>query len=87
MEYGRIVTSDEMIVRYKDKYCCIKQYLPNKPEKWAIKVWCLIDVVDKYAWACDVYVGTNTLLLGMPKPKKGDDAQVGPNVVHDLMQI
>ena len=44
---------------------------------------CLIDAMDKYAWTCDVYVGTNSLLLGMPNPKKGDDAQVGPNVVHD----
>lgn len=35
---GQQVALNEMMVRYKGKYCPIRQYLPNKPCKWGIKV-------------------------------------------------
>lgn len=45
---GDKTTADEMMVC--GKYCAIRSYLPNKPNKWGIKVWCLTDAVGKYAW-------------------------------------
>lgn len=35
---GQMITIDEMIVRYKGKYCPIWQYMPKKPCKWGIKI-------------------------------------------------
>lgn len=35
---GKILTIDEMILRYKGKYCTIQQYLPATPIKWGIKL-------------------------------------------------
>lgn len=45
---GKFVTVDKMMVMYKGKYCSIRQYLPNKPVKWGVKIWCLADSVSKY---------------------------------------
>jgi hypothetical protein len=42
------LTIDELMVSYKEKFCCIYQYLPSKPIKWGIKIWILCNVVPKY---------------------------------------
>jgi hypothetical protein len=39
-QLGAYCTIDEIMVRYKGSYCPIRQYLPMKPEKWDIKIWC-----------------------------------------------
>jgi hypothetical protein len=31
--------------------CRIRQYLPSKPTKWDVKVWCLADAKTKWVWA------------------------------------
>jgi hypothetical protein len=31
-------TIDEMMIRYKGNYCPLRQYMPQKPQKWGIKV-------------------------------------------------
>jgi hypothetical protein len=34
---GKLLTIDEMMVRYKGSYYPIQQYMTKKPEKWGIK--------------------------------------------------
>lgn len=48
-----------MIVRSKGKFCSIRQYLPKKPCKWGIKVWCIIDSSKKNVWDFKVYTGAS----------------------------
>jgi hypothetical protein len=31
-------TVDDMMVRYKGKYCPARQYMPKKPIKWGLKL-------------------------------------------------
>ena len=68
---GDKVTIDEMMVQYKDNYCLIHQYMPKKPTKWRIKVWCLTDSVSRYVWALEVYCGTNKGVPGIKGSKNG----------------
>jgi hypothetical protein len=58
---GAYCTIDEMMMRYKGSYCPIWQYLPMKPEKWGIKIWCLVDSITKYVYDFDVYMGKSML--------------------------
>lgn len=52
------MTVDESMIRYKRKYCPIRQYIPKKPTKWEIKVWALADAQKKYVYDFDVYTGS-----------------------------
>ena len=53
------ITIDETMVRYKDKYCPTKQYMPKIPIKWRLKVWYAIDPNSKFIYDFDVYCGKN----------------------------
>jgi hypothetical protein len=57
MELANFLTIDEMMIRYKGSYCPSRQYMPNKPEKWGIKVWCLADSITKFVSNFQFYVG------------------------------
>jgi hypothetical protein len=46
----KYVIIDEMMTQYKGSYCPACQYMPNKPEKWGVKVWCLADSKSKYVY-------------------------------------
>jgi hypothetical protein len=54
---GKKLTIDQMMVRYKGTYSPICQYMPNKPLKWGLKVWCLAYSDSKYVWNFDFYCG------------------------------
>jgi hypothetical protein len=54
---GKFLTIDKMMIRYKGSYCPSRQYMPNKPEKWGIKVWCLGDSITKFVSNFQIYVG------------------------------
>jgi hypothetical protein len=41
-------TIDEMMIRYKEIYCPLCQYMSQKPQKWGIKVWCIACSVTKF---------------------------------------
>ena len=45
---GMYLTIDEMMIRYKGIYCPARQYMPKKPQKWDVKVWCLADSIHRY---------------------------------------
>ena len=51
------MTVDESMVMYKGKYCSVRQYMPNKPVRFGIKVWAATDALSKYLWNFDIYCG------------------------------
>ena len=81
---GDKVTIDEMMIQYKVKYCLIRQYMPKKPTKWRIKIWCFTDSVSRYVWTFEVYCGANKRVPGIKGSKPGEAMQ-GVNVVHGLL--
>jgi hypothetical protein len=56
---GKVCTIDEMIIRYKGTYCPLRQYMPQKPQKWGIKVWYMACSVTKFVWNFALYCGKN----------------------------
>ena len=63
VEYGEFVTIDETMVRYKRMYCLARQYMPKKPVKWGVKVWCTADSKSKFIYDFDIYCGTTQATL------------------------
>jgi len=51
------VSVDESMVMYKGKYSPIRQYMPNKPVRFGLKVWVAADAVSKYVWKFQIYYG------------------------------
>jgi hypothetical protein len=81
---GAYCTIDEMMVRYKGTYCPIWQYLPMKPEKWGIKIWCLADSITKYVYDFDVYMGKNNVATEGPALPRGG-GNLAQGMVLNLM--
>jgi hypothetical protein len=81
---GAYCTIDEMMVRYKGSYCPIRQYLPMKPEKWGIKIWCLADSINKYVYDFDVYMGKSNVATEDPSLPRGG-GNLAQRVVLKLM--
>jgi len=46
--------------------------MPNKPEKWRLKIWCLANSVSRFVSNFDVYCGASIETIGAPKSKKGE---------------
>ena len=59
--------------------CAFSQYMKNKPEKYGIKYWCLVDAYYRYLLAVEIYLGKNS-----PDEKK--ETQVGMKAVLNLME-
>ena len=59
---GKMCTVDEMMVKYKGKYCPARQYMPKKPIKWGLKLWCLACASSKFIWNFEVYYGKSAYL-------------------------
>jgi hypothetical protein len=57
--FGKYVTIDEMMIWYKGSYCLVCQYMPNKLEKWGVKVWCLADSKSKFVYNFEIYFSKN----------------------------
>ena len=73
---GAQLSVDEAMIQY-DGRLGWKQYMPKKPIKWGIKLWCLCDSLTGYCSAFDVYTGRNTDRSG---------AGLGYDVVTKLTQ-
>jgi hypothetical protein len=82
-ELGKYVTVDEMMIGYKGSYCPATQYMPKKPQKWGIKVWCLSDT--KYVYDFDIYYGRNGNGAEQPKNVPPTEGSVATNVVLNLV--
>ena len=50
------VTVDERLVPFRGR-CPFRQYMPNKPAKYGIKIWAACDAKSSYAWNMQVYTG------------------------------
>jgi len=48
--------------------CSFKQYIPNKPSKYGIKVYVLADSKTFYLVSSKIYTGAGTHSLGFPVP-------------------
>ena len=82
---GQFVTIDEIMVRYKRKYGHgMKQYIPNKPVKFGLKIWAAMDLDSKYLHNFQVYTGADSkrTLRGA----KAGEAKTGYKVVMHLMR-
>ena len=44
----KICTNDEMMICYKGIYCPLWQYMPQKPQKWGIKIWYIACSMTKF---------------------------------------
>ena len=49
---------DEAMIQF-DGRLSWKQYMPKKPVKWGLKLWCLCDSDTGYCVAFNVYIGSN----------------------------
>ncbi|KAL4088632.1 hypothetical protein QTP88_023721 [Uroleucon formosanum] len=54
---GENVTIDEMLEDFRGR-CSFRQYIPNKPNKYGIKIQALVDSRTFYTANMEVYVGT-----------------------------
>ncbi|KAL4007576.1 hypothetical protein ACER0C_001428 [Sarotherodon galilaeus] len=53
---GPHVTVDERLVPFRGR-CPFRQYMPNKPAMYGIKIWAACDAKSSYAWNMQVYTG------------------------------
>uniref|UniRef100_A0A3B3DQJ5 PiggyBac transposable element-derived protein domain-containing protein n=1 Tax=Oryzias melastigma TaxID=30732 RepID=A0A3B3DQJ5_ORYME len=58
--------------------CSFKQYIPNKPAKYGLKLWVACDARTSYAWRVQPYMGKPT--------SGGREKNLGSRVVLDLVQ-
>ncbi|XP_051522644.1 piggyBac transposable element-derived protein 4-like [Myxocyprinus asiaticus] len=56
---GPEVTVDEQLVPFRGR-CPFRQYIPNKPAKYGIKIWVACDAQSSYAWKMQIYTGKPT---------------------------
>jgi hypothetical protein len=57
--------------------------MPKKPEKWGIKVWCLVDSITRYIANFDIYCGKSISTLENPRLSCAE-VSLGHSVVMDL---
>jgi hypothetical protein len=81
---GKMCTIDEMMIRYKGTYCPLRQYMPQKPQKWGIKIWCMACLVTKFVWNFAVYYGKTEETEEVPRVTRGE-ARLARKVVLDLV--
>lgn len=56
----REITVDECVIPYKGRYCFIRQFMPDKPVRFGIKVWMLASSKSRFVWRIEVYFGEGT---------------------------
>jgi hypothetical protein len=81
---GKYLAIDEMMIRYKGSYSPIRQYMPNKPQKWGLKVWCLADAVSKYVYNFSIYCGKS--VENVLQPASRGEPRLAHNVVLNMVE-
>jgi hypothetical protein len=56
----REITVDECVIPYKGRYCFIRQFMPDKPVRFGIKVWLLASSKSRFVYQMEVYFGEGT---------------------------
>jgi hypothetical protein len=83
---GKMCTVDEMMVRYKRKYCPARQYMPKKTIKWGLKLWCLACAASKFIYNFDVYCGKSSRTVDVPEPSgQGNEGNLAEAVVLKMV--
>lgn len=54
---GEFMTLDEQLVAFRGR-CPFRQYIPNKPAKYGIKIFLLTDAKVPYSYNLEIYAGT-----------------------------
>jgi hypothetical protein len=80
---GKMCTIYEIMICYKGTYCPLCQYMPQKPQKWGIKIWCMACLVTKFVWKFAVYFGKNEDNKEVVCVARGE-ARLAHKVVLDL---
>lgn len=55
---GAYVTIDEQLIPFRGR-CSFRQYMPNKPGKYGIKVFAMVDARTFYLKSFEIYGGTH----------------------------
>ena len=76
-----MLTINKMIVPCKCRYCSIWQFLRNKPIRFGIKIWAMVDLLSKYVIDVAIYEGKGTTM-----GEKGMEYEVVRNLTHSLEQ-
>ena len=71
------MTVDECLVAFRGR-CPFRQYMPNKPAKYGIKIWAACDAQSSYAWNMQVYTGKS--------PGEAPEKNQGMRVVLDMAE-
>jgi hypothetical protein len=79
---GKYLAIHKMMICYKVSYSPIRQYMPNKPQKWGLKVWCLADTVSKYNFA--IYCGKS--MENVLQPTSRGEPRLAHNVVLNMVE-
>ena len=53
---GEFITIDEKLEPFRGR-CPFRQYIPNKPAKYGIKIFALVDARTFYTWNLEIYAG------------------------------
>jgi hypothetical protein len=53
---GEYLTIDEMLIPFRGR-CSFKQYIPNKPAKYGLKIYSIADARTFYTYNLELYVG------------------------------
>lgn len=77
---GKFGSVDEMMIRYKGTYCPARQYMPQKLQKWGIKVWCLADAISKFVSNFEVYCGKDPTIANEASIPRGQ-----PKLAHNVV--
>lgn len=65
---GPEVTVDERLVPFRG--CCpLRQYMPNKPGKYGLKIWAACDAKNSFAWNMQIY--TRKYTSRVPEKNQG----------------
>jgi hypothetical protein len=81
---GKNATIDKMMIRYKGLYCPSHQYMLKKPQKWGIKVWCLVYSQSKFVVNFEIYCGKSQVVQET-QSNVGRESTLAHNVVLDLL--
>ena len=53
---GTDITVDEQLVAFRER-CLFRQFMPNKPAKYCVKIWWACDADTSYPLAGEIYLG------------------------------
>ncbi|XP_026175349.1 piggyBac transposable element-derived protein 4-like [Mastacembelus armatus] len=82
---GPAVTVDERMVPFKGR-CSFRQYMPNKPAKYGLKLWVACDAKSSYAWRMQAYTGKEAVTASKSTERAAAKTEVNlaSRVVLDL---